>query len=52
MVLSGLILCRDCHRYLHRIIPEKELGRSYNTKESIMNNDKIRKFVEYIKKQK
>ena len=51
MVSKGLYLCKDCHKYLHRILSEKELGRNYNTKEAIMKNVKIKKFLKYIKKQ-
>ena len=52
MKFRGLFLCKDCHDYLHNIISEKELGRNYNTKESLMANEKIIKFIEYIRKQK
>ncbi|HRV32241.1 MAG TPA: hypothetical protein P5241_01550 [Candidatus Paceibacterota bacterium] len=45
-------VCYDCHLAIHKFIPdEKELGKSYNTKELLLSHPKIYKFVEWIKKQ-
>ena len=46
---SGLDLCSDCHGAIHRIVPrEKELARSYNTKELLLEHPEIAKFVAWV----
>ncbi len=43
-------VCRHCHSAIHRFVPnEKELGRHYNTVESLMEQPDIRRFVEWAK---
>ena len=49
----GLWLCRPCHEGIHDMIPdEKTLGWSYNTRESLLAHEGVRKHVEWVKKQK
>lgn len=50
MQTRGLDLCRDCHRHLHRTYTEQELGRHYNTREALMAQEAIRKFVAWVQK--
>ena len=45
-------LCRDCHREIHRLISEKELGRAYNTIPRLLAHPKVDRFVAWVKKQK
>ena len=46
-------VCRDCHGAIHRLVPdEKELGRFYNTLESLRTHETIAKFVAWIRKQR
>lgn len=46
-------VCHDCHRAIHRFVPrEKELGRHYNTVESLLGHEKIGRFVAWVRKQK
>jgi hypothetical protein len=52
MAVRGLMLWRDCHRYVHDCYPEKELGKSYNTKEALLKDDKIAKFVTWVRGKK
>ena len=47
---KGINICRDCHDAVHKFITEKELGRNYNTLESLMEHDKVLGFVKWIKK--
>lgn len=51
MRTRGIDLCRECHSFIHRLIDNKTLGLEYNTKEKLLENEKIFKFVEYVKKQ-
>ncbi|MEM1214714.1 MAG: hypothetical protein AAGJ82_03465 [Bacteroidota bacterium] len=46
-------ICRKCHKGIHRIIPdEKELARDFNTKELLLADERIKKHVEWVAKQK
>lgn len=43
-------LCNDCHRKVHSTWSEKDLAFSVNTLESIMRDDRIVIWVEWISK--
>jgi hypothetical protein len=48
---QGIEVCKSCHSAIHDLIPdEKELGRYYNTKKSLMGHPEIRKFVRWKKR--
>lgn len=41
-------VCADCHQNIHTLIPsEKELGRSFNTVEKLLEHPSIKKFLEW-----
>lgn len=48
----GLMLCRLCHRHLHRLYDEGELGRRLNTKEAILAEPEMQRFLAWAKKQR
>ena len=49
---KGINVCKyDCHREIHNVITEKELGRSFNTLEKLRRHSKIKKYIKYIQKQ-
>ena len=50
MTTRGLMLCRNCHKYIHICYTEKELGKKYNTREALMEDEKIAKFLKFIRK--
>ena len=52
MHTRGIDLCTQCHRYIHSIYSEKELGRKYNTLEALLADQKIAKYVAWAKKQR
>lgn len=53
MTHRRISICRQCHRGIHRIIPdEKELARHYNTKESLMADEGIARHVKWVAKQR
>ena len=52
MKTRGVDLCTQCHKYIHSVHSEKELGRYYNTLEALLADEKIAKYVAYAKKQK
>ena len=47
MTHRGIDVCRPCHSYLHKVLSEKELGRTYNTREALLQHELIARFVEY-----
>ena len=47
---TGIDVCRDCHNAIHKFIPEKELGRNYNTKEKLLGHEKVFGFVKWVSK--
>lgn len=51
MKTHGIDLCKDCHHTVHEFWTEKELGKTYNTKEKILNDSKFRKYLNFIMKQ-
>lgn len=49
----GIRICRLCHNGIHDLVPsEKELAESYYTKELLLADPRIRKHVEWVRKQK
>jgi len=46
-----LTLCRDCHRAVHEVFTNKELEKAYNTVESLMADERLRKMICYIARQ-
>lgn len=48
----GINVCKyDCHREIHNLISEKEMGRSFNTLQKLQRQPKVKKYVKYIQKQ-
>ncbi len=47
-----VLLCRDCHDAIHKFIPEKELGKNFNTIEKLMSHEKVANFVKWISNKK
>lgn len=44
-------LCRDCHSCIHRFFTNSELGKFYNTVESLLGVEKLQRFILWVKKQ-
>lgn len=47
---TGIYICDDCHKSVHKFISEKDLGREYNTIDKLMSHDKVSGFVKWISK--
>jgi len=44
-------VCRECHHAIHNLIPsEKVLGRKYNSIQDLKSNDKIKKYLKWVKR--
>lgn len=50
MLLKGLKVCRGCHSFLHKTYTEKELGKNFNTKEKILSDEKLMKYISWARK--
>lgn len=49
----GLSVCRICHDGIHNLIPdEKELARTYNTREKLLANERVARHVAWSRKQR
>ncbi len=48
----GIEVCRDCHRFIHRQFTEKELGKCYNTRERLIQEREVQKFIRWVRKKK
>jgi len=48
----GLWLCRLCHRQLHRFYTEMELAERLNTREAILEEPQMQRFLQWARKQK
>ena len=42
-------LCRDCHGQIHKFISHKEMARSYNSIEKLLNHEHVCNFVEWLR---
>ena len=45
------LLCESCHRQIHALYTNKELGLRLNTLEKLKEDSKIKKYIQFIKKQ-
>jgi hypothetical protein len=48
----GMNICRLCHNGIHDLIPEKELGDKYSTKELLLAHPGLARHVAWVRKQK
>ena len=47
---KGIYICRfDCHKQIHFLVTEKEMGRNYNTVEKLLNHPEVKKYVEWLR---
>lgn len=48
----GIYICKhDCHKEIHRRFDAKLLGRELNTKEKILNEYGMTRYIRWVKKQ-
>lgn len=51
MLNSGIFVCDDCHRVIHKFFDHITLAREYYSKELLQLSKKITTFVSWLKKQ-
>ena len=52
MDTRGMHLCNDCHKTIHKFYPAKQLGKEFNTVETILSDEKLSKTFKFFSKQK
>ncbi len=52
MTTRGAWLCKLCHNKLHQSYSEQELGKTLNTLDLIQEQDDIKTYLKWAKKQK
>lgn len=45
------VICSDCHRTIHSLFTNKELEKTYNTIESLLENERFKKAIAFLAKQ-
>lgn len=45
---SGIDVCTDCHRMIHKTLDHTQLAREYNTLERLLAHPDIDKFVRWV----
>jgi len=47
---KGIYICKyECHREIHNLIPEKEMGKDYNTLNKLLSHPKVKKYIKWLK---
>ena len=49
---QGVMLCKACHRGIHKLFDEMTLGKHLSSLEALKQNSKVKTHVEWVKKQK
>jgi hypothetical protein len=50
---EGINICKDdCHKQIHKLISEKELGKNYNTVQKLKNHKEVKKYLKWLKERK
>jgi len=47
----GTMICRQCHSFVHRIAPNSELAKEYNTLQKIMDEPSVQAWVKWVGRQ-
>ena len=48
---DGILICRDCHDALHKMISRKECATEYNTPTKILEHPHFSKFIQWVQTQ-
>jgi hypothetical protein len=47
-ISATLWVCRPCHNQIHRLFSEKELALTYNNREALLADPRLRTFVDWL----
>ena len=48
--LERIFVCIDCGNIIHKLFSNRELAKEYNTLEKILTNEKIIKWLKWVRK--
>jgi len=48
----GIDVCRRCHRAIHEFVREKELGRNFNTKQRLLEQPDVAKYIAWRRRRR
>ncbi|MEM1060516.1 MAG: hypothetical protein AAGK14_14980 [Verrucomicrobiota bacterium] len=43
------LICQPCHKHLHKVLTEQELGEDYNEVEKLVSHPDVARFTEWIR---
>ena len=49
---AGIMICQRCHKGLHRLYSETELGSRLNTEQALRDDDAVSRHISWVAKQK
>ncbi len=49
---AGIMICQRCHKGLHKLYSENELGTRLNTAQSLRDDDAVARHIAWVAKQK
>ncbi len=52
LIHYGIWVCEDCHKKIHRLFDHQTLAEHYFTKDTLLQHEKLRKFVNWVSKQR
>jgi len=48
---KGINICKfDCHKEIHNLISNKDLGKNYNTLSKLKNHTKLKNYLKWLQK--
>lgn len=48
----GLMICKQCHDGIHDLYPEKDLANNFHNKELLVEDERVRRHIGWVRKQK
>lgn len=48
----GVMACKQCHDGVHDLYTEKELAEGFTSKEDLLADERVRRHITWVKKQK
>lgn len=52
MRTRGVDLCKECHDGIHDLYTEKELADNFNTKDLLLEDERVRRHIKWVRKLK
>lgn len=49
---QGIMICRLCHKGIHKMFDEMTLAKNFNSLASLRNDEQVQRHVKWVRKQK